>query len=90
MPMATIATLFPIHCPCFPAASSPPTPRAATSQYFVSPKDPTVDYVKRVVGLPGDRIQMQDGQLVINDHRVARERLKDSLNAPAGSIPAPR
>jgi signal peptidase I len=57
---------------------------------FRWPGDHSQAWVKRVVGLPGDRIQMQDGQLVINDHRVARERLKDSLNAPAGSIPAPR
>jgi signal peptidase I len=44
---------------------------------FRLPKDPSVDYVKRVVGLPGDRIQMKEGQLYINDMPVARERLSD-------------
>jgi len=44
---------------------------------FRAPKD-AVDYVKRVVGLPGDRIQMKQGELFINDIRVKRERLSDT------------
>jgi len=42
---------------------------------FRTPKDTTVDYVKRVVGLPGDRIQMRRGQLVLNDKPVTRAAL---------------
>lgn len=34
---------------------------------FRYPKDPTVDYIKRVVGLPGDHIDYYNKQLVIND-----------------------
>ena len=44
---------------------------------FRLPKDPSVDYIKRVVGLPGDRIQMKDGQLYINDKSVKRERVAE-------------
>lgn len=33
---------------------------------FRYPRDPDVDYVKRVVGLPGETIQMVDGQLRID------------------------
>jgi signal peptidase I len=44
---------------------------------FRLPKDDAVDYVKRVVGLPGDRIQMKEGELYINDTPVQRERLED-------------
>jgi signal peptidase I len=33
---------------------------------FHYPPDPTIDYIKRVVGLPGDKIQYQDKHLVIN------------------------
>jgi signal peptidase I len=50
---------------------------------FRLPKDPSVDYVKRVVGLPGDRIQMRAGQLFINDEPVVRQRLRDSPDADA-------
>ena len=35
------------------------------------------DYVKRVVGLAGDRIQMKGGELYINDAKVKRERAPD-------------
>ena len=41
------------------------------------PKDDSVDYVKRVVGLPGDRIQVRQGVLTINDAAVKREQIAD-------------
>jgi signal peptidase I len=44
---------------------------------FRSPKKDSFDYIKRVVGLPGDRIQMKLGLLYINGTPVARERLTD-------------
>ena len=43
---------------------------------FRVPKD-AVDYVKRVVGLPGDRVQMKQGELFINGVAVKREQLAD-------------
>ena len=33
---------------------------------FKVPRDNSTDYIKRIVGLPGDRIQMKAGQLHIN------------------------
>ncbi|PDT91265.1 signal peptidase I [Bradyrhizobium sp. Y36] len=49
---------------------------------FRTAKDNSVDYVKRVVGLPGDRIQMRQGQLILNDRPVTRVALETK---PAGS-----
>jgi signal peptidase I len=40
---------------------------------FRLPKEDSTDYIKRVIGLPGDRIQMRDGVLYINDEAVPRE-----------------
>ena len=40
---------------------------------FMLPSDPSLDYIKRVIGLPGDRIQMVDGILHINGEPVERE-----------------
>jgi signal peptidase I len=42
---------------------------------FRLPKDDSTDYIKRVVGLPGDRVQMKAGQLYINGKAVERERV---------------
>ncbi|WP_208441428.1 signal peptidase I [Bartonella raoultii] len=40
---------------------------------FRLPSDPKIDYIKRVVGLPGDRIQVRQGVLYINDEAVSRQ-----------------
>lgn len=37
------------------------------------------DYVKRLIGLPGDRIQMRDGQLFLNGKAVPKVRIADYL-----------
>lgn len=44
---------------------------------FKLPKDNETDYIKRVVGMPGDKIQMINGLLHINGVPVQRERLSD-------------
>ena len=57
---------------------------------FRLPKDVMTDYVKRVVGLPGDRIQMRQGQLYINDVAVKREQLEDFVGDACGTDAAAR
>jgi len=42
-------------------------PKRGDIVVFRFPKDPTVDYIKRVVGLPGDKIVYDNKQLYIND-----------------------
>ncbi len=37
---------------------------------FHYPPDPKIDYIKRVVGVPGDKIQYQDKQLIINGKKL--------------------
>jgi signal peptidase I len=44
---------------------------------FKLPTDNATDYIKRVIGLPGDKIQMLDGVLHINGEPVKRDRVED-------------
>ena len=53
---------------------------------FRLPKDDTIDYIKRVVGLPGDKIQMIDGVLNINGAPVKRERVDDFISDDEGVV----
>jgi signal peptidase I len=40
---------------------------------FRYPPDPAINYIKRLVGLPGDRVQVQDDQLIVNGSQVKFE-----------------
>lgn len=39
---------------------------------FRLPKNPSINYVKRIIGLPGDEIQMLDGILYVNDQKIKK------------------
>lgn len=57
-------------------------PRRGDIAVFRPPSEPNRDFVKRVVGLPGDQIQMLDGVLHINGEAVRLE--------PLGAVELPR
>ena len=52
-------------------------PKRGDIVVFKLPRDNSTDYIKRLVGLPGDRIQVQGGILLINDEPVPRQRIED-------------
>jgi signal peptidase I len=52
-------------------------PKRGDIAVFKLPKDNSTDYIKRVIGLPGDRIQVINGVLQINGQPVKRERVED-------------
>ena len=51
------------------------TPERGDVVVFRLPRDPSTTYVKRLIGLPGDRIQMREGRLYINDKLVPRREI---------------
>ncbi len=68
---------FPFSPPIFNGRIWSSPPARGDIAVFRLPKDNTTDYIKRVIGLPGDRIQMIDGLLHINGVAVKREKLPD-------------
>ena len=59
------------------------TPERGDVAVFKLPTDNATDYIKRVIGLPGDRIQVLDGVLHINGDPVKREKVEDFLETDA-------
>jgi signal peptidase I len=59
-------------------------PRRGDVVVFRLPREDDVDYIKRVIGLPGDRIQMVNGVLNINGVPVKRERIDNYLDDDGG------
>jgi signal peptidase I len=53
------------------------SPKRGDVMVFRYPADPSLDYIKRVVGLPGDRIEYRDKELRVNGAPVPRRQLGD-------------
>ena len=74
----------PFSLPLFSGRIFGSEPKRGDVAVFRLPRDTSTDYIKRVIGLPGDRIQMIGGLLHINGTPVKRESISDFLDDEGG------
>lgn len=76
---------FPFHVPSFDGRILGSTPKRGDIVVFVGPAGE--DVVKRVIGLPGDLVAVENGRLILNGRAVPRERLEDYAMAVSPNSP---
>jgi len=53
---------------------------------FKSPKNPDIEYIKRIVGLPGDKIMIKDSEVYVNDIQLTENYISAKTNLWEGGF----
>ena len=70
----------PFSMPLIPGKIFSSMPKRGDIVVFKTPADNRTDYIKRVIGLPGDRIKIIDGQIIINQKKIERKKINDFID----------
>ena len=52
---------------------------------FKTPADNRTDYIKRLIGLPGDTVQIINQDLYLNDIKIKKEKIDKTINVNCGN-----
>ena len=61
------------------------TPERGDVIVFKTPADNRTDYIKRLIGLPGDVLQIKNGDLYLNDIKIEKKKIETSLKINCGN-----
>ena len=59
-------------------------PKSGDVIVFKTPADNRTDYIKRLIGMPGDKIQIINSNLYINDNEVRKKKIKNLFEISCG------
>jgi len=69
----------PFSVPLIPGRIFARQPERGDIVIFKAPPGNDVDYIKRVIGLPGDTIQMRNGQVILNGKPIPKQKIANFL-----------
>lgn len=83
---------FPFGLPPFDGRILSHLPERGDVVVFVPPGEEREDYIKRVIGLPGDTVEVRDGIVILNGKPVPRDDVRPfpitvSANSPCRTVP---
>ena len=53
---------------------------------FKTPSDNRTDYIKRLIGMPGDTLQFKNGDILLNKKKIIRKEIAENININCGNI----
>ena len=70
----------PFSLPIIPNKIFSKSPSRGDVVVFKTPENNRIDYIKRVIALPGDKIKIVNGEIILNGNKILRKRLNDFID----------
>ena len=77
---------FPFSPPLFEKRLFKKNPDYGDLVVFKTPVDNRTDYIKRLIGMPGDTVQFIDGKIFLNDNEIQRNKINNKYKIRCGPL----